>query len=95
MTEKDAKKILEGLTHPEIDVNLVELGIVKDIKQDENKVTVTIAFPFPMVPIRGMIIESVRKALEDNGFEVTIQETVMTPEERERFFKLEREKWKF
>ncbi len=91
---EDPKKIIEGIKHPEIDASLVELGMIKDIKVESKKVSLKVLFPFPFVPIKDMIIQSIRKPLENEGFEVDIEEGVMTDEERERFFKLEREKWR-
>ena len=57
MDEEHVKKILEKVKHPEIDANLIELGMIKDIKVEENKAKIALAFPFPGIPIRDMLIE--------------------------------------
>ena len=80
--------------HPEIDASLMELGMIKDIKLEGNKVSLTMVFPFPGVPIRDMLMESVKKPLEEQGLQVEINETVMNQEELQNFFKMEQEKWK-
>ena len=95
MDEEGVRKILEGVIHPEINANLLELGIIRDFSVDGNKVVVTMVFPFPGVPIKGMLMDSVRKPLEEDGLVVEIKEDVMNQEELQKFFKLEQEKWKF
>ena len=94
MDEKEVMEIIGQVMHPEIDASLMELGMIKDIKLEGNKVSLTMVFPFPGVPIRDMLIESVRKSLEEHGLQVEINETVMTQEELQNFFKMEQKKWK-
>jgi len=45
--------------HPAIDRTLTELGILKDITVEGDTVFVTLAFPFPGIPIRELLVESV------------------------------------
>jgi len=94
MNEEEVKEIIGQVMHPEIDASLMELGMIKDIKLEGNKVSLTMVFPFPGVPIRDMLMESVKKPLEEQGLQVEINETVMTKEELQNFFKMEQEKWK-
>ena len=94
MEEKEVMEMLDMVKHPEIDASLVELGMIKGAKIEDNKIKVTMAFPFPGVPIKYMLIEMVKEALKDTGMEVEIEETVMNEEELQHFFKLEQEKWK-
>ncbi len=95
MKKEEVMNILNKVMHPEINASLVELGMIKEVDVKENKVTITMAFPFPGVPIREMLIESVKKPLEDAGLDVEVKDTVMDRDELEKFFKLEQEKWKF
>ena len=95
MEKEEVMDILNKVMHPEINASLVELGMIKEANVNENKVTVVMAFPFPGVPIKGMLIESVRKPLEEAGLSVEIKDTVMDQSELEKFFRLEQEKWKF
>jgi len=85
ISEQDARKAIADVKHPAIDCTLVELGIVKDIKVKDGKVVVTIAFPVPDIPIRDMIINSVKEPIANLGVECEIEETIMTPKEREAF----------
>ncbi|MCD6236632.1 MAG: DUF59 domain-containing protein [Thermoplasmata archaeon] len=94
MNEEEVKEIIGQVMHPEIDASLMELGMIKDIKLEGNKVSLTMVFPFPGVPIREMLMESVRKPLEEQGLQVEINEAVMNQEELQNFFKMEQEKWK-
>jgi len=94
MNEEEVKEIIGKVMHPEIDASLMELGMIKDIKLEGNRVSLTMVFPFPGVPIRDMLMESVKKPLEELGLQVEINETVMTQEELQSFFKMEQEKWK-
>ena len=94
MNEEEVKEIIGKVMHPEIDASLMELGMIKDIKLEGNRVSLTMVFPFPGVPIRDMLMESVKKPLEELGLQVEINETVMTQEELQNFFKMEQEKWK-
>ena len=94
MNEEEVKEIIGKVMHPEIDASLMELGMIKDIKLEGNRVSLTMVFPFPGVPIRDMLMESVKKPLEELGLQVEINETVMTKEELQNFFKMEQKKWK-
>ena len=94
ISEQDARKAIAEVKHPAIDCTLVELGIVKDIKVKGDKVVVTIAFPVPNIPIRDMIVNSVKKPVTKLGVECEIKETIMVPKEREAFLDKEQKNWK-
>ncbi len=95
MNEEEVKKLLEKVMHPEIDASLVELGMIKKVEVEGNKARITMAFPFPGVPIKYMLMEMVKQPLQKAGLEVEVEETVMNEEELQHFFKLEQEKWKY
>ena len=95
MDEKEIMNKLKQVMHPEIDASLVELGMIKEARIEDDKIKVTMAFPFPGVPIKYMLMEMVRQALNEFGKEIEIEETVMNEEELQHFFKLEQEKWKY
>lgn len=94
MNEKEVKETLKQVKHPEIDATLIELGMIKNIKLQGNKVSLTMTFPFPGVPIKNMLINSVKEPLEKLGLQVEINETIMNQKELQRFIQMEREKWK-
>lgn len=95
MNEEKVKKVIEKVMHPEINASLVALGMIKDVKVEGNSVSMTMLFPFQGVPIKSMLIESVKEPLEKLGLEVEIKEDVMTEKELNKFFKMEQEEWKF
>lgn len=94
MSEEEVRKVLGKVMHPEINATLVELGMIKDITVEANKTTITMAFPFPGVPIKYMLKDSVKKPLENLGLQVEIEESIMNQEELQKFFKMEQEGWK-
>ena len=94
MNEKEVIKLLENVMHPEIDASLIELGMIKNVKLEGNKARITMAFPFPGIPIKDMLMNMVKQPLEEKGMEVEIEETIMSQEELQHFFKMEQEKWK-
>ena len=94
MDEKEIRAILVEVKHPAINASLIELGIVKDISVTGNKVELTIAFPFPNIPIADQLISSVKTPLQERGLDVTIKTTIMDDEARNRFLSVEQTKWK-
>jgi len=94
ISEQEVHKAIREIKHPAINCTLVELGIVKDIELKGGKVAVTIAFPVPNIPIRDMIINSVKKPVTKLGVECEIKEMIMTPKEREAFLDKEQKNWK-
>lgn len=94
MNEKEVIKLLENVMHPEIDASLIELGMIKNVKVEGNKARITMAFPFPGIPIKDMLVNMVKQPLEKKDIEVEVEETVMNEEELQKFFKMEQEKWK-
>ena len=94
MNKKELNKILEKVMHPEINASLIGLGMIKDIKVEGKKVNLTLSLPFLGVPIEGMLIDSIKKVLKENGLDVEIKEDIMGSIERQKFLKISKEKWK-
>ncbi len=94
LTEEAVRKVLEQVRHPAIDRTLHELGILKDIAVEDGKVTITLAFPFPGIPIAELLVKIVRAPVEELGAEVEVKTTVMTAEELQAFLAMEQEAWK-
>lgn len=85
---------LEEIKHPAIDYSLIKLGILTDIRLENNILKAVFAFPFPNIPIAEQLISSV--AIKAKGMNLVFNYTtrVMNQEERERFLQLEGEAWK-
>jgi len=90
ITAEQIRKVLEGVKHPELHRDLVELRMIRDIAVSERRTAITIALPFMNVPIREEIVESVRSAVSalDGAGEVAVELTEMTAPERQRFMEL-------
>jgi len=93
VSAEDVRRAVEHVKHPAIDRTLIDLGIVKDIEVESGKAKVTFAFPFPNIPIKDMLIESIRAPISELGLEMEAEVVVMTPEELQRFLEMEREGW--
>jgi metal-sulfur cluster biosynthetic enzyme len=94
ISEENVRKAMAQIKHPAIDRTLVDLGMVKDITIEGNKVTVTLAVPFPGIPIKDLLINSVREPIEKLGAKVEVKLTVMNPQELKAFIAMENESWK-
>ena len=90
ITVQQVRKVLQGVKHPELHRDLVELRMIRDIAISEGRTAITIALPFMNAPIREEIVESVRSAVSalDGAGEVVVELTEMTAPERQRFMEL-------
>jgi Mrp family chromosome partitioning ATPase len=91
-TEKDLQStILQALSqiqHPEVkEQNIVDLGMVPDVRVEDQLVTISLAFPFQDVPVTAelpqRVIQVAKEFCSDEQVRVDIRK--MTPEERADF----------
>jgi len=94
ISEEDVRNVLAWVNHPMIDRSLLELGIINHIAVEQGKVKVTLAFPFPNIPIKDHIIHSVREPLQKLGAEIEVRLTVMNHDALQKFLAMEQEAWK-
>ena len=94
ISEQDVRKVLAWVKHPMIDRSLLDLGIIKDIHVESDKIEITLAFPFPNIPIEEHLIDSVREPITKLGAEVELRLTVMNQEELQKFLTMEQDAWK-
>jgi metal-sulfur cluster biosynthetic enzyme len=94
ISEEDVRNVLAWVNHPMIDCSLLELGIIKHIAVEQGKVKVTLAFPFPNIPIKDHIIHSVREPLQKLGAEIEVKLTVMNHDALQKFLAMEQDAWK-
>ena len=94
ISEQEIRQVLSNVKHPVIDRTLIDLGILKDITIRNDKVVLTLAFPFPEIPIKEQLINSVREPLEKLSVEVEVKVTVMNQEKLQRFLSMEQDAWK-
>ena len=86
--ESTVRRALSSLGHPEIKGrNIVELGMIPEVRVQDERVIVTLALPFRQAPVRDQLLQmvqgSARKACPGCLVEVAVRE--MTPEERAEF----------
>jgi metal-sulfur cluster biosynthetic enzyme len=93
MDWEKVKDNLSKLRHPEIDASLEELGMIQNAREEENRVKLTLKLPFLYVPIRGMLEEMVRGAIESAGAECEIEIEEMNEAERNNFMKISQSRW--
>jgi metal-sulfur cluster biosynthetic enzyme len=64
VTEKDVRRALRKVKDPELNLDLVVLGLVYDIEVQETYVKATISLTSPFCPVAGQIIEDAKAAIE-------------------------------
>lgn len=94
ISEENVRKILADIKHPAIDRTLLDLGIIKSITIENHNVKILLAFPFPNIPIKEQLINSIQELLNKQGLGVEIETTVMDEEELHKFLTMEQEAWK-
>lgn len=94
ISEENVRRAIAQIKHPAIDRTLIDLGMVKDITIEGNKVTVTLAVPFPGIPIKDLLVNSVREPIEKLGAKVEVKLAVMNQQELKAFVAMENESWK-
>ena len=72
LTEQDVLAALKGVKDPDIQRDLVDLGMIKDIRIGEGSVTLTVNLTTPACPLKAKIEADVREALTGRlGSELT------------------------
>ena len=92
-TTEQIRQVLQGVQHPELNQDLVKLGMIRDIAVGEGQTLIAVALPFLNVPVQTDIVASVKAAvarLESAG-EVVVELTEMTSTERQHFMNSQRQ----
>jgi ATP-binding protein involved in chromosome partitioning len=85
ITEEKVLEALQGVEDPEIHRSVVELGMVRNIKIDDNKVQLDVILTIQGCPLKVKIQEDVENAIKALGAqEVVVHFGTMTDEERAR-----------
>jgi metal-sulfur cluster biosynthetic enzyme len=63
VTEKEVRTALRGVKDPELNLDLVVLGLVYEIHIEDAKVVATISLTSPMCPVAGQIVEDAKNAI--------------------------------
>jgi len=93
ISKEDIWSILAKVKHPAINCTLRELGILKDVSIKDDKALITMALPFPNIPIIDQLVNSIKEPVENLGVVVEVVQTIMTPGEVQKFLKMEQDGW--
>lgn len=81
VTEKDVRKALRRVKDPEVDLDLVVLGLIYDIEIQDSHVDVTMSLTSPMCPAAGEIVGQAKAAVEAlEGVETAAVELTFEPQ---------------
>jgi len=96
LTQREVIQVMSRVTHPEIDSSLLDLGMIKEVRVEQEAVRVTMNLPFAEVPIRDHLVQMVKDAIaeKDEGAEVEVSFAAMNEAQREEFRAKAWEKWK-
>ena len=80
VTEQAVKKALRQVKDPELNLDLVVLGLIYDIKIDGGRVEVTMSLTSPGCPVAGELVSQAREAVEGvEGVESAEVELTFSP----------------
>lgn len=65
VTVEQIKKALRKVKDPELNLDIVVLGLIYDVTVDEGAVDVTMSLTSPACPVAGEIINQARQAVEE------------------------------
>lgn len=64
-SETDVRRRLRRVKDPELNLDIVVLGLVYDIDVNDDHVHVTMSLTSPMCPAAGQIVEDAKNAIEE------------------------------
>lgn len=65
VSEKEIRKALRQVKDPELNLDLVVLGLIYDVQIDDGHVDVTMSLTSPQCPVAGQLVEQARTAVEN------------------------------
>jgi ATP-binding protein involved in chromosome partitioning len=65
LTERDVLEALRGVKDPDLGRDLVDLGMIKEIRIGDGTIALTVNLTTPACPLKGQIERDVRTALQD------------------------------
>jgi ATP-binding protein involved in chromosome partitioning len=86
--EKKVREALKSVLDPELNKNLIELGMIKNIRVEDGKVKLSLALTTLKCPRKGSMVGAIKQVLEKlpEVSSVDVQVTVLSAEERKRLF---------
>lgn len=78
--EKQIRKALRQVKDPEMNLDLVVLGLIYDVQIEDGHVDVTMSLTSPACPVAGQLVEQARTAVENvDGVESADVELTFSP----------------
>lgn len=96
ITKEDVYKRIERIEHPEISKTLAELGMIGEVKIENNKATINIILPMLSVPIilKNILVSFIKESIKDFDLELQVEFSEMDIEGRTKFFEMSKANWK-
>lgn len=63
ISERDILKMLKEIKDPELDINIVDLGLILNIEVKEENILIDMIFTSPYCPYSSALVDEVRKTL--------------------------------
>jgi metal-sulfur cluster biosynthetic enzyme len=80
VTQDQVRKALRKVKDPELNLDLVVLGLIYDVQIDGGTVDVTMSLTSPACPVAGQILDQAREAVEQvEGVERANVELTFSP----------------
>ena len=64
LSKQNVMQELKSVTDPEMHINVVDLGLIYDVKIDEGMVVVVMTLTSPACPVGPFILESIEEAVK-------------------------------
>jgi ATP-binding protein involved in chromosome partitioning len=86
IAESEVRRALEGVMDPELHKSLIELGMVREVRVDQEQVGITLALTTLACPFKDQIVNDVKDAVGalEGVREVKVELSEMTAEEKRR-----------
>jgi Mrp family chromosome partitioning ATPase len=84
ITKEAVLDALHVVMHPEVERNLVELGMIGDLAVDEGNVSLKLMLPFKDAPVKDELVKRVKRAIADLSPEAEIQVGLSEMSQQER-----------
>ncbi|MBR9689353.1 MAG: metal-sulfur cluster assembly factor [Candidatus Altiarchaeota archaeon] len=81
------REALKQIKDPEVDISIVDLGLIYDISIKEKKAEILMTLTTPMCPVGGFILSEVQRVAEEQGYETHIELTFDPPWSPEKISK--------
>ena len=93
--EERVLRILKSILDPELNVNIVDLGLIYDMKIEGRRVKILMTFTNIACPLKNYILTEIKERLKSIGFDADVELTFNPPWSPERMNRKLRKKFGF